>query len=259
MTMRKSAARFAVVPLIGLALTGLTACEKSDKKASADASSSASAPGAGAGSSTTGSTAKPTQTGAAPGAGKTGQPGGDQLAKLLLSDSELPSGLSAGSTSTDKSPARQEKTADPNCQQLVSHNVSKAATGHAEREYQNAKSSSTLSGAAVNLDSQSHPFLMQEFQAELAALKRCQTVDVTDDGKASIYTFSDVRPDRFGPDTVAFRVQTVDSDTTLYMYVVLAVRGTVAVSMSTYTTEAAPAEPVQFAQAQIAKVEAALK
>lgn len=199
---------------------------------------------------------KPSGT-AAPSNGKN-QPTSDQLSGALLNKQEITADLSMGETSTTRPTDEPTQVSDTRCAPLTKSSVESSATGYAEATYMKAAAGggTPTEGVITSLASQSHPFLKQEFDNYVTALKACPAFTETKaDGSVEKYTVTDVTVGNYGTDSVAFRLR-ADSpkDGRLYAFIVLSVQGTVSTQMTAFATNGPAAEPTNMITGQLEKV-----
>ncbi|MDI2127479.1 hypothetical protein [Yinghuangia seranimata] len=265
---RAKAARLALVPVLGLALAGLTACND-DKKADASAGSSASSDAGNSGGLWGGpskspdagkaDTAKPGTGGKSPAAGANAkQPSTDDLTAALLNAQEIPAGYTPGDPDQSRdTEAKDSEVSDPRCKTLVYDSLDATSVGHIVQTYVKAPADGgqPREAVAIALDSQSNASLRQYVESYAAALKACPSFTETQkDGTVEKYTVTTVQTGKYGADSVSFRLQDDAKDGRKYMYFVVAVKGTVSVQVAAVSADGPPAEPTQFAKGQIDKV-----
>lgn len=241
--LRTKTARLAVLPVLGLALTGLTACEfTTGDKDSAKASPSVSA---------SGTNDKDTKDKDA----KADRPPAtsDELTAALLGKGEIPAGYTVGDTTSDIESAGNpdDKVSDPKCAVLVANESVPGRVGSVSREY--AKGSD--SGAEVSMASAPHDALKKQFDAYVSALKACANFAVVNGNDSTEYAVSKVKSGVYGADSVSFTID-VSAEGTYSgtLSAAIALKGTTGITVMTHDATRAPDSPDAFAKRQIEKL-----
>lgn len=200
-------------------------------------------------------TAKPSSSAAS---GNKNQPSTDALTAALLTKQEIPAEYEAQDPSTTRPTEEPKQVSDSRCAKITQYSVERAATGYVEQVYAKPAPSGGQSteGVFTWLASQSHPFLMQEFDNYVTALKACPAFTETgSDGTVDKYTITDVTTGNYTPDSVAFRVRVDNSkDGRTYLFVVIAVQGTVMTQVQSVAVTGPAVEPTNLITGQLDKV-----
>ncbi|MGA4543917.1 hypothetical protein ACPA54_28405 [Uniformispora flossi] len=204
------------------------------------------------------SSAKPSSS-ATPSNGKN-QPSTEALTTALLNKQEIPAEYEARDPSTDRPTEESKQVSDSRCAKITQYTVERAATGYVEQAYAKPAPSGGQSteGVFTWLASQSNAFLMQEFDNYVTALKACPAfTETASDGTVDKYTITDVTTGNYTPDSVTFRVRDDNSkDGRAYLFVVVAVQGTVMTQVQSVATNGPAVEPTNMITGQLDKVAA---
>lgn len=274
-TTRKSVKLVIAVPLVALGLSGLTACEfGSDDKAEGTKPGASATSDAGKG--------KPDDKNTKPGDQPSDKPSGkasdkpstkpgakddkpaadpvssDKLAEVLLNAQEVPAGFIAGDVDTSVDPTTTDnEVSDPRCKTLVSDNVDKDSTGRAEREFKKETlDADDQEGVSVSLVSHDADELEKRLGTYITAIKACASFSETDGTDVWDYEISDVRTGTYGADSVSYRLSiATNGQEGSYGYVVAARRGSIGMTVASFSNSAPPPLPTQFVTGQIQKVE----
>ncbi|WP_143658292.1 sensor domain-containing protein [Embleya scabrispora] len=184
-------------------------------------------------------------------------PAADTLTAALLNAQEIPAEYSADGPEP-ATPEDAPRLSDPRCAPLLDTSLDQR-TAAIQQKYRKTTLDATVQpteGVITELSSSQHAVLKREFDAYVAALKVCSSFSETnEDGTVDRYTITDVAVGRHGADTVAFRMRDDHpTDGRLYAYLVVAVKGDVAMQMASFA-QAGPAEvPSAMITGQLSKV-----
>lgn len=271
-TTSRKAATLAAVPLLALALSGLTACQAEDDKGTVAASASATA----GGDNKTGDkpeakaddkkSADPSAKGSGQPTGKPGKPSTAKptkpstgkgivpdaaLAEALLNAQEAPAGYTAGDA-TPSEPSEPGTVSDIACEVLVSDFLTKDAAD-VEREF--GKDDAVGDSVTVALTSNDPAVLKERLDAYVDALGMCASFSSTDANGTYDYRISDVRTGVRGADSVTYRLIVMKGTDAAYGHVTIVVRNNTAMMVGALSLDGKPAEPTQFVAGQLQKME----
>ncbi|NUS57216.1 MAG: hypothetical protein HOV66_20515 [Streptomycetaceae bacterium] len=202
-------------------------------------------------------TAKPSSSAAS---GNKNQPSTDALTAALLTKQEIEADYSA-----DEAPSTERPTdsglvvSDPKCARITDDSVGRSSTGYVDQTYRKmpAAGGAPTEAVMITLASQSHPFLKQEFDGYVTALKACTSFSATKiDGSVDRYTITDVTVGNYGTDSVAYRVRDDSKDGRAYMFIVVSIQGTVSTQVISVSATGPAAEPTNMITGQLDKVAA---
>ncbi|WP_126635210.1 hypothetical protein [Embleya hyalina] len=210
---------------------------------------------------TGGSPSEPARPTAKPSATRSAEsrtiPAADTLTAALLSAQEVPAQYSAEGPEP-ATPEDAPRLSDPRCAPLMDTSQDRR-TAAVQQKYRKTTLDATVrptEGVITELSSGRHEVLKREFDAYVAALEVCSSFSETnDDGTVDRYTITEVSVGRNGADTVAFRMRDDHpTDGRLYAYLVVAVKGDVAMQMASFA-QTGPAEvPSEMIDGQLSKV-----
>ncbi|MFI1582685.1 hypothetical protein [Embleya sp. NPDC020630] len=184
-------------------------------------------------------------------------PTADTLTAALLNAQEIPAEYSADGPEP-ATPEAAPRLSDPRRAPLLDTSLDQR-TAAVQQNYRKTTLDATVQpteGVITELSSGQRAVLKREFDAYVAALKVCSSFSETnDDGTVDRYTITEVSVGRNGADTVAFRMRDDHpTDGRLYAYLVVAVKGNVAMQMASFA-QSGPAEvPSAMITGQLSKV-----
>ncbi|MGR6999590.1 hypothetical protein ACU686_18040 [Yinghuangia aomiensis] len=178
----------------------------------------------------------------------------------LLTKQEIEADYSAdGAPSTERPTDSGAMVSDPKCARITDDSVGRSSTGYVDQTYEKAPAAGGTPTEAViiSLASQSHPFLKQEFDGYVTALKACASFSETKiDGSVDQYTITDVTVGNYGTDSVSYRVRDDSKDGRAYVFIVVSVQGTVFTQMASVSGTGPAVEPTNMFTGQLDKVAA---
>jgi hypothetical protein len=263
----RKAARLATVPLLALALAGLTACESDDKS---DANGSSSAPASSSPSSSKkDASAEPDSTGKAS-QGATKSPNGkpsatgrpvttQQLSDALLTAQEIPEGFTAGDIDTSKDSSPEPQVSKQQCAILIGGGSYEAPV-KAEREYESTSLDGDVAAAAgrinIGLASDDPAALKAYFDEYSDAVKACSSFRESDDGKIFEYRIDDVEEGVYGSDSIAFDIVVIqDGQPVAYGHNTMVLKGNLGAGVGAYSEHQLPEPPTTFIRGQLQKLD----